>query len=69
MADAGRAAALDLMQQTRPRAVAEHAVLAGAQAEHLLQDLDAFAHRQRVRKRAEGAMFLSGVPRKNARRG
>jgi hypothetical protein len=36
----GPRAALDLIQQTRPRAVVEHRVFAGAQAKHLLHQLD-----------------------------
>jgi hypothetical protein len=43
--DARRGAALDLVQQAGARAVGEHGVLAGAQLEHLLQQLDALAHR------------------------
>ncbi|MNM65846.1 hypothetical protein D3C81_773080 [compost metagenome] len=44
---------MDLMQQARAGAVVEHRILAGAQLEHLLQDLHAFAHRVGARKRAE----------------
>ena len=43
-ADAGGAAAADLVQQARTRAVGEVAVFAGAQVEDLLQHLDALAH-------------------------
>ena len=43
-ADAGGAAAADLVQQARTRTVGEVAVLAGAQVEDLLQHLDALAH-------------------------
>ena len=50
---AGRGAALDLVQQAGARAVAEHAVLAGAQAEHLLQQLDALLDRAGIGKGAE----------------
>src|SRR5574341_2074511 len=47
-AHARRGAAPDLVQQAWPRAVAEHGVLAGADAERILQELDALAHRPRV---------------------
>ena len=57
-ADARRRAAPDLMQQARPRAVGEHRVLAGAQLEHALQDLDAFAHGPRARERPEVLVLL-----------
>ena len=43
-ADARRRAAPDLVQQARSRAVVEDRILAGAQLEHALQDLDALAH-------------------------
>jgi hypothetical protein len=46
------------MQQTGPGAVCEHRVLAGAQAEHLLQDLDALPHRQGVGEGAEYPVAL-----------
>ena len=42
--DAGAAATLDLVQQTRPRTVSKDAVLTGAQAEHLLQQVNTVAH-------------------------
>src|SRR5690606_28740181 len=51
--DARRTAAADLVQQAGPRAVREHRVLAGTQAEHLLQRLYRLAHRPGVRIRAE----------------
>ena len=51
--DAGRAAAVDLVQQAGTRAVREHRVLAGAQPEHLLQQLDAVLDRPGVRVRPE----------------
>ncbi len=51
--DAGRRAAPDLVQQAGSRAVGKHRVLAGAEAEHLLQQLDALPHRPGVGKRAE----------------
>jgi hypothetical protein len=57
-AHAGRGAALDLVKQARPRAVGKHRVLAGAQAEHLLQQLDGFLHRPAVRVRPEVAVPL-----------
>lgn len=46
-------AAMDLIEQTGPRPVGEDRVLAGAQAENLLQDLYALAHRPYVGERAE----------------
>src|SRR2546425_6483682 len=55
---AGRGAAADLVQQAGPRAVLEHRVLAGAQPEHSLQQLDALAHCTRVGKRSEVAVGL-----------
>ena len=57
-AHAGRGAALDLVEQAGPRAVGKHRVLAGAQAEHLLQQLDGFLHRPAVRVRAKVAVPL-----------
>ena len=57
-ADARSGAAPDLMQQTRPRAVREHRVLAGAQLEDALQDLDALAHGPRARERPEVLVLL-----------
>ena len=66
-ADAGRRAAPDLVQQARPRAVGEHRVLAGAQAEHLLQQLDRLLHRPGARVRPEVAV-LAGRPRRGSRR-
>ena len=56
--DARARAALDLVQQARPRAVREHRVLAGAQVEHLLDQLDRVLHRPGGRERAEVAMLL-----------
>jgi hypothetical protein len=56
--DAGARAALDLVQQARPRPVGEHRVLAGAQVEHLLDQLDRVLHRPGGRKRAEVAVLL-----------
>src|SRR5206468_3852091 len=50
-------AAVELVQQAGARAVLEHRVLAGAQAEHALQEVDALAHRVGVRKRAEIAVL------------
>ncbi|MBS1163655.1 MAG: hypothetical protein H6R03_1551 [Burkholderiaceae bacterium] len=58
---ARRAAAADLVQQARPRAVGVDGVLAGAQAKHLLQHADAVLHRPGVRIGAE-------VPRAAVRR-
>ncbi len=45
VADTGRGAAPDLMEQARPRPVAERRVLARAQTEDLLQELDRLTHR------------------------
>ncbi len=59
-ADARRRAAVDLVQQARPRAVVEDGVLAGPQLEYLLQDLHALAHRMRARERAEVLVALVG---------
>ena len=50
-------AALDLVQQARPRAVVEDGVLAGAQAEHLLDQLDRLLDRPGARERAEVAVL------------
>lgn len=57
-ADARRRATPDLMQQARPRTVVEHRILAGAQLEYALQDLDALAHRPRTRERPEILVLL-----------
>ena len=57
-ADAGPRAAPDLVQQAGPRAVREHRVLAGAQAEHLLDQLDRLLHRPGARVGAEVAVLL-----------
>jgi hypothetical protein len=54
---AGTRAALDLVQQAGPGSVGEHRVLAGAQAEHLLQQLDGFLHRPGARIRPEVAVL------------
>jgi hypothetical protein len=58
LAGAWGCAALDLVQQAGTRAVLEHRVLAGAQLEHALQELDALAHCVGVGKRTEIAMAL-----------
>src|SRR4029079_18610454 len=58
LAGARRRAALDLVQEARPRAILEHRVLARAQAEDALQELDALAYRVRVRERPEVAVAL-----------
>ena len=55
---AGCGAALDLVLQTRAGTVIEHGILAGAQTEHLLQQLDAFPHRHRVGERPVVAVVL-----------
>ncbi len=51
--DARRGAAADLMLQARPRAIPEIAVLAIADPEQLLDQIETLAHRARTRKRAE----------------
>ena len=56
--DARSGAALDLVQQTRPRAVVEHRVFAGAQLEDFLQQLDRFLDCPRARERTEVAVLL-----------
>ena len=43
-ADTGRAAAIDLRQQTRAAAVGEDGVFAAAQPKYFLQHLDTFLH-------------------------
>src|SRR5947207_6129705 len=53
VSDARRGAAPDLIEKAGPRAVLEDRVFAGAQPKHPLQQLDALAHRARVRKRTE----------------
>ena len=55
---ARRAAAADLVQQAGPRAVRVDAVLAGAQHEHLLQDLHRLLHRPGARERPEVLALL-----------
>src|SRR2546427_5471351 len=50
---AGRAAAADLVLQARPRAVAEHTVLAAAQLEQLVHQVKGFAHRSDAGIRSE----------------
>jgi hypothetical protein len=73
VADARPRAALDLVEQARPRPVGEHSVLAGAQVKDLLQQLDRVFHRPRGRERAEVAVLLVdratvvGDPRKAMR--
>jgi hypothetical protein len=57
-ADARRAAAADLVQQARPRAVGKDRVLASAQPEHLLDVVDGILHRPGARERAEVAVLL-----------
>ena len=54
-AHAGCAATVDLMLQAGPRPVLEEAVLAGPDAEQLLQDVEAVAHCGGTRKRTEVA--------------
>jgi hypothetical protein len=56
--DARAAAAADLVQQAGPRAVVEDAVLAGAQLEHLLQQLHRFLHRPGAREGTEVLVLL-----------
>jgi hypothetical protein len=55
---AGPAAAADLVQQAGTRAVVEDAVLAGAQLEHLLQQLHRFLDRPGARERTEVLVLL-----------
>ncbi len=55
---AGAGAALDLVQQAGPRAIVEHRVLTGAQAEHLLQQQDGFLHPPGIGKRPEVVVAL-----------
>ena len=57
-ADARAGATLDLVEHAGARAVDEHAGLAGAQLEHLLQQGDALAHGACARKRPEVRMRL-----------
>jgi hypothetical protein len=52
-ADAGRRTAVDLVQQAGPRAVGEHAVLAGAQQEGALHQLYRLAHGPHAGQRPE----------------
>src|SRR5512135_3063622 len=60
---ARRRAATDLIKQAWPRPVFEHAVLAGAQPEHTLQQLNRLAYRMRVREWAEVAVVaIPGTP-------
>ena len=54
---AGPRAALDLVEQAGPGAVGEHGVFAGAQPEHLLQQLDRFLHGPGARVRTEIAVL------------
>ena len=73
VADARPGATLDLVQQTRPRAIGEHRVFARAQAKHFLQQLDRLLHGPGTRVRPEIAMpFIDrspviSQPRKTAR--
>ena len=55
---ARRAAAADLVQQARPRAVGVHAVLAGADEKNLLQDLHRFLDGPGTGERPEILVFL-----------
>ena len=54
---AGPRTAVDLIEQTRPRAIAENGVLAGAQAKHFLHQLNRFAHGPGIGVRAEIAVL------------
>jgi len=61
-AHAGARAALDLVEQAGPRAVGKHRVFTGAQAKHLLQQLDRLFHGPAVRVGAEVAvLFVDGA--------
>ena len=51
---------MNLVQQTGTGAVVEHAVFAGADAENLLQQLDALLGRIGIRIRAEVLMLAIG---------
>ena len=62
VSDARRGAAPDLVEKAGPRAVLEDRVFAGAQPKHPLQQLDALAHRARVRKRTEVVVGLVHRP-------
>ena len=63
VADARPGATLDLVEQTRPSAIGEHRVFAGAQAKHLLQQLDRFLHGPGTRVRPEITMpFIDRAP-------
>ena len=57
---ARRGAAVDLREQARSVAVGEHAVFAGAQPKHFLQDFNAVAYRIAVRIGAEILVRLFG---------
>src|SRR5882672_2588023 len=58
LSHARRGAAPDLVEKAGPRAVLEHRIFAGAQPKHPLQQLNALAHRARVRKRTEVVVCL-----------
>ena len=59
-ANAGRGAALDLVEQARTGPVVENAVLAGAQPEHFLKQLHAFPHRAGIGERPKIPVLLVG---------
>src|SRR5690606_9781471 len=62
-AHARRRAASNLIEQAGARAMGVDAVLAGAQAKDLLQDLDGFSHRPGIRIRTEEmALALRAAP-------
>ena len=65
-ADAGTAAAVDLVQQTGPGAVGEDRILAGAQVEGLLQQVDGVPHHRGCR---EGAVVVGLAVRSAAEEG
>ena len=60
-AHTGRAAAFDLVEKARTRAVGKHRVFAGAQAKHLLQQQNRFLHRPAARVGAEVAVLFVGA--------
>ena len=62
MSDAGRRAAFDLVQQAGACAVEKNGVFAGAQAKHLLHEVDGFFHRPGIGIGTEVLMaFIGGA--------
>ena len=58
LAHARRRATLDLVQQTRPMAVAKHRIFAGAQTKDFLNQLNRFTHRPYAGIRAKVFMVF-----------